>query len=57
VCLIQAACLRALQIDYMKGMAPPQRKAFVDINDEDFEDPELAAARKAYDNIDVFKRH
>eukprot|EP00953_Heterococcus_sp_UTEX-ZZ885_P011997 6911-Heterococcus_DN1.PRE.10 len=45
------------KIDYMKGMAPPQRIAFVDINDEDFEDPELEAARKAYDDIDVFKRH
>jgi hypothetical protein len=51
------AFLRALQIDYMKGMAPPQRRAFVDINDEDFEDPEFEAARKAYDDIDVFKRH
>jgi hypothetical protein len=49
--------LCALQIDYMQGVAPPQRKVFVDINDEDFEDPDLNAARKAYDDIDVFKRH
>jgi hypothetical protein len=40
----------------MQGMAPPQRHTFVDINDEDFEDPDLAAARKAYDDLDVFNR-